>query len=105
MAITFVQFDTAPDIKAVLHREDEPTVPLDLTGCTVRFQMRKKDDKRYTVNASATIVAPASGQVKYSWGASDLQHAGEYIVQWEVTFPGGLVQTTAPEDVVNVRRQ
>jgi hypothetical protein len=105
MSLTFVQGDTAPDITAVIHAEDDPQTILDLTGATVRYQMRKKDDHRYTVNAAATIVSEDDGMVSYSWGPNDLAQAGTYLVQWEVTHPGGRIQTTAPEVEITVRRQ
>src|SRR5512139_1065108 len=97
MSLTFVQGDTAPDITAVIHEEGDIASPVDLTNAAVRFQMRKSDDKRFTVNASATIDNALAGQVHHSWGANDLSVPGTYLVQWEVTYPGGRIQTTAPE--------
>lgn len=105
MSLTFVQGDTAPDITAQLHQEDAPYTPVDLTGAAVRFQMRKGDDRRFTVNASATITDAAAGRVRYSWSANDLAVPGAYVAQWEVTYPGGRIQTTATQEAVTVRRQ
>ena len=105
MSLTFVQGDTAPDITAIIHEEDDPTSVIDLTDCAVKFQMRQSDDKRYTVNASATVTDAPAGAVSYSWGANDLAVPGTYVVQWEVTYPGGRIQTTSPEVTITVRRQ
>jgi len=105
MSLTFVQGDTAPDINGIIHEEDSPDDIVDLTDCSVRFQMRKPDDHRYRVNAAATVVDAAAGRVRYSWGANDLSDPGTYVVQWEVTYLGGRVQTTSPEVTVTVRRQ
>lgn len=106
MSIVFVQGDTGPDISAILHREDDPDARIDLTTAQgVRFQMRKSDDRRFTVNAAATVVNAATGSVKYSWGANDLAVPGEYEVQWEVTFGDGTVITTATTTTITVRRQ
>jgi hypothetical protein len=105
MSLTFVQGDTAPDITAIIHEEDTPSSIIDLTSCTVRFQMRRSDDKRYQVNAAAQLLSAPNGSVSYSWGANDLSVPGTYVVQWEVTYPGGRVQTTSPEVTVTVRRQ
>jgi len=108
MSLTFVQGDTAPDIAAVIHEEDNPTVAIDLSSAYVsgvRFQMRRSDDRRYQVNAAATIIDGPTGRVSYSWGANDLSVPGTYVVQWEVTYLGGRVQTTSPEVTVTVRRQ
>lgn len=105
MSLTFVQGDTAPDITAQIHEEDDPLVPVNLTNCSVKFQMRKSDDKRFTVNAAATIVDAANGFVRYQWGPNDLGTTGEYVIQWEVTYQGGRIQTTAPVETITVRRQ
>lgn len=105
MSLTFVQGDTAPDITAIIHEEDDPSTVIDLSGSSVRFQMRRLDDKRYQVNSSAEITDAQNGRVSYSWAANDLSVPGTYLCQWEVTYPGGRVQTTSPEVTVTVRRQ
>jgi len=108
MSLTFVQGDTAPDITAVIHEEDDPTAIIDLSPAYVsgvRFQMRRADDRRYQVNAAGEVLDGPAGKVSYSWGANDLSVPGTYVVQWEVTYLGGRVQTTSPEVTVTVRRQ
>lgn len=108
MSLTFVQGDTAPDITAIIHEEDDPSSILDLSPSEVsgvRFQMRRSDDRRYQVNGAASVIDGPAGKVSYSWGANDLSVPGTYIVQWEVTYLGGRVQTTSPEVTVTVRRQ
>jgi len=103
---TFVQGNTAPAITATLHDEDDPTIVLDLSTATgVRFQMRRPDDRRFTVNAAAVIVDALAGKVAYAWSANDLAVPGDYDVQWEVTFNDGKVQTTAHPNRITVRRQ
>lgn len=102
--LSFVQGDTAPDISAVLH-EENGTAPIDLTGATVAFQMRKPDDRRYTVNAQAEIEDEEAGQVKYAWGPNDLSVVGDYQVQWQITFGDGRIQTTKTPITLEVRRQ
>lgn len=103
--LVFVQGDTAPDLGAVLHVKGDPTTPIPLSGATVRFQMRKDNDRAFTVDAVATIVDADEGEVLYQWGANDLAVSGDYQVQWEVTFPDLRVQTTATPNVIRVRRQ
>jgi hypothetical protein len=105
MSLTFVQGDTAPDLLSQLHEEADPSVPVDLDQATVRFQMRKNDDRRFTVNAVAEITDAANGRVRYQWGPNDLATPGTYEIQWEVTYPGGRIQTTAPVESLTVRRQ
>jgi hypothetical protein len=99
---TWVQGDTEPAITSTLNRAGAAE---SLAGASVKFQMRKGDDTRYTVNATATIVDAALGKVKYVWGSSDLNVPGEYKVQWEVTYISGRVETTDPPNVITVRRQ
>ena len=100
-----VQGNTAPDITAILNYDDG-SGPVDLTDATVKFQMRRTLDRRFTVNADADIIGdPLNGEVSYSWGANDLLVPGAYVTQWEVTFPGGRKQTNAVANLVEVRRQ
>lgn len=105
MSLTFVVGDTEPTLYSILHLEDTPATAVNLTDCTVKFQMRRDEDRRYTVNAPAVIDDALTGAVHYSWGANDLAVAGTYLAQWEVTYPGGRVQTTAPQVELTVRRQ
>jgi hypothetical protein len=99
---TWVQGDTEPAITSTLNRAGAAET---LTGAHVKFQMRKSDDKQYTINAAATIVDEGTGKVKYVWGSSDLNVPGDYLVQWEVTYLSGRVETTDPPNVITVRRQ
>jgi len=105
VSLTFVQGDTAPDITAIIHEEDDPTQVVNLSNASVRFQMRRSDDRRYQVNSGADILDAVNGRVSYSWAANDLSVPGTYVVQWEVTYLGGRVQTTSPEVTITVRRQ
>lgn len=102
---TYVQGDTGPDIEALL-RNIRTKQPIDLTGATVMFQMRKPDDRRYQVNAECDIVDdPVDGVVTYSWGPNDLSVSGLYQAQFEVTYPEGTEITTKVPLMIEVRRQ
>lgn len=105
MSLYFTQGDTAPDITAKIHAEDDIDAPVDLTDAVVRFQMRLVEGNRFKVNAVATITDPTNGMVSYSWAANDLSQFGTFEAQMEVTFPGGRVQTTYPPVELVVRRQ
>lgn len=99
---TLVQGNTGPDLYATLKSDG---TPLDLTGCDVKLQMRKADDRRFTVNAPADVVDAAAGDVRYTWGTNDLAVPGTYLVQWQVTFPDAKVQTSDPPNALIVRRE
>jgi hypothetical protein len=43
--------------------------------------------------ASATLVTAAAGLVKYSWAAEDVNTAGTYSGEFQVTFLSGGIQT------------
>lgn len=103
---TFVQGNTAPDIVAQLHDELTPTIPLNLTtASSVRFQMRKADDRLFQVDAEADVTNPSQGLVSYTWGPNDLDIDGDYNAQWEVHWDDGKVQTTALPNRITVRRR
>ena len=102
---TFVQGDTAPAITAQIHDAENVTIPLNLTGSTVKFQMRKPDDRKYTVDSLATVTNASQGLVSYQWAANDLAVPGEYDVQWEVTYSDLRVQTTYAPNRILIRRQ
>lgn len=104
MALTFVTGDTKPYLNGTITEEDDTTAPIDLTGCTVLFQMRKSDDRKFTVNSAVTVLDAPSGSVQYQWGTNDLNTPGTYEVQFEVTFPDGKTQTTASPVEIEVRR-
>lgn len=103
--LSLVQGDTAPDLIAVIHEEGDPDTPIDLTDAVVSFQMRKPDDRRYTVNAVCAIDDAAGGVVHYEWGPNDLAVPGDYQGQFEVVYPDSKIQTTRLTFAIEVRRQ
>jgi hypothetical protein len=104
MSITLVQGDNAPTLRGTI-TDDDTGGALDLSGCTVYFQMRKRDDNRYTINALCTITSEDDGTVAYALGNNDLNTPGEYLGQFEVHYPDTRVQTTVSQVPITVRRQ
>ena len=104
MSITLVQGDTAPILRGTITDTDTGD-PLNLTGCTVYFQLRKKDDHRYTVNGACALLSPTAGTVTYTLGPNDLNTPGEYLAQFEVHYLDTTVQTTVTPIPVTIRRQ
>lgn len=103
--LRFVTGNTKPYLNGTIFLEEDPSTPVNLTGCTVRIQMRKADDRRFTVNQEVTTVTDAlNGQVQYQWGENDLNTPGIYQVQFEVTYPDDSTQTTSSPIDIEVRR-
>jgi len=97
--VTYKRNDRLPPLDAVLVDADDAVV--DLTGATVKFIMRAPGAETAKVDATATVVTPASGEVRYSWGANDLDTVGFYRGEFEVTT-GGLKRTFPAEGFVSV---
>ena len=91
MAFFIKQNDTSPALKATL--KDGLDVAVDLSGCSVRFHMRKIGETSSKVDASAVIENADNGIVYYSWVAADTDTIGSYEAEFEVTFTGGEIET------------
>lgn len=105
MTLVLVQSDTAPDITAVLHAEGDSSDVIDLTGASVKFQLRREHDKHYRINTACTVTDATAGEVSYTFTSGDLDVPGEYIAQFEITFLSGRIQTTATPIPVTIRPQ
>lgn len=99
--LVYMVGDRDPDLTDTIIVNGEPA---DLTGATgVTFKLRALDATTFKVNAAGTIVTAASGIVRYSWGATDLDTAGFYVGSWHVATSG---QTLSQgEFLVEVRAQ
>lgn len=85
------QNDTAPSIRATLYDGNGSAV--NLSGASVKFNLRAVGSSSTVVSALADIVTAASGIVQYDWQAGDTATVGIYHGEFEVTFSGGLVET------------
>ena len=97
--------DTGPIITGTIHESGDTAALEDLTGCTVRFQMRRLNDRRLMVDEVAEIVTAASGEVRYVMGPNDTAVPGSYGIEWQVIYPDGKKQTTATLHEVTIRRR
>lgn len=77
-------------------------VAVNLTGCTVKFQMRAVGSTTLKVDTAATVVSAPAGTVQYDWAAADVNAVGYYVGWWHVTLSGGTLQDT-PEFLVEIR--
>ena len=100
--LVFVASDDAPSVFGTLART---AGPVNLSGATVKFQMRQADNRRFTVNAVAVVVSPTTGAVRYDWAPGDLATPGSYISRWRVTFGDGTIQHSEPENTIMVEAE
>lgn len=68
----------------------------DITGATVKFKMRSTIGTTLKVDAVCTIDDGPNGKCSYTLIAADLDTAGSFIAELEVTFSGGNPIQTAP---------
>lgn len=74
---------------------------LNLTGSTVVLAIRRRDG--YVRRRTATITSAATGEIEYEVDAVDVAEAGNYDLEWEVTFSDG-TQLTFPSTGYHVLR-
>lgn len=67
----------------------------DLTGATVKFQMRQADSSALVIDRAASVVSAVAGTVRYDWQSSDTTTTGEYAAWWHVTLPSTATQDTS----------
>jgi hypothetical protein len=91
-----------PLLTATLTHEDGP---VDLTGATVRFQMRAPGSAELKVDAPATVASPeTAGEVTYSWVEEDTDTEGLYLAWFHATFTGKPMHAPEPPFVVEITR-
>jgi hypothetical protein len=91
MAFTHVKDRLSPSISDTIRVDG---VAFDLTGSSVKFRMRAEGSATLKVDATATIVTPAAGSVRYDWIAGNVDTAGDFLGWWNVTLPSTKQQDT-----------
>lgn len=98
MAILMKTGDTAPVVQATLL--DADSVPVDIAGASVSFIMAASPGGGTPVVDAAAVNAQvdtgvdgSKGKVVYEWAPADTATAGAYVVEFEVVFSDGSVQT------------
>lgn len=91
--------DTSPSL---LYALDPATV--DLTGATVRFNMRPSSGGAVKVNRAAAVIVTATGAptVRYDWQPADVDTAAFFDAEFEVTYTGGAVETFPNDSFIRV---
>jgi hypothetical protein len=99
--LNFAVDDTAPSVVGTLTNKDGTA--FDLTGCTVRFQMRGAQDGRLKVDASAVVTGVTTGLVRYDWAVGDLDTPGSYETRWSIyNTAGATVEHSDPVNTISV---
>lgn len=84
--------DTKPDLTAVCTSDG---APVDLTGATVKFHLRKPDRSILALDATGG----ADGRVAAAW-PEPLDQAGSWQAEVQVTYSDQGVQTFGPQTFV-----
>lgn len=91
--ITIKRNDQSPSISLTLNDRNGP-IPLD--GCGVKIFTRNRRTGTIKINGSAVAITdPAAGAVRYNFTTADVDTAGWYDLEWEITLPSGK-KTTVP---------
>jgi hypothetical protein len=93
--------DTSPAIRYAL----SPTT-VDLTGATVRFQMRARRSRGgATVIDAAAVVVTATGTptVEYQWQTDETANAGTFEAEFRVTYGNSRVETFPNDEFISVK--
>ena len=90
--------DTSPAIRYAL---DPATV--DLTGATVRFQMRARNGAMVLDAAAAIVTATGTPTVQYGWQALDTAAAGLFEAEFRVLYGHGTVETFPNQGFIVIR--
>lgn len=98
------QNDTSPPIRGdCLSGTGQP---VDVTGATVKFYMRELESDVLTVDGSGSVVDGQAGTIGYAWAPGDTSSPGVYLAEFEVTYPGGDVETFPSQQIpVRIRSE
>lgn len=88
----FKRGDTFRPLDAVLSDTDGV---IDLTVAT-QVEVLLRSATRL-VHGICEVLDPVAGSVRYEWADGDTDYADEYQVEWEITWPGGKLDTV-PND-------
>lgn len=78
---------------------DKNGMPVNLTGCTVKFSMTEVGADVPTVDAAAVTVDDAvNGLMSYNWAIGDTDAAGVYKARFAVNDGTGKVQSVPQGD-------
>ena len=88
---TFYTGDTSPDLTGTCTSNG---VAANITGATLALHLKKPDNT--VVTKAGVIVSGSAGTLSYSWLTNDLDQAGAWSVEVQVTYSNGKIQTFGP---------
>lgn len=83
--------DRSPILQSSI--EDAAGNKIDLTGATVRFQMKRYNSSTKKIDSPALIYDEENGIVRYHWQVGDTDVGGSYLGEFEVTYSDGIKET------------
>lgn len=84
VAFTLPKDTVLPNLTATLTQDTGAAI--NLTGATVKFQMRLPGIATLKVDRSATITNATAGQVSFTWDDADTDVPGLYIGWFKATY-------------------
>jgi hypothetical protein len=98
MPLFIKQNDTSPSLTATLRGIG------DLTGATVVFHMRPKNEKTpKVINGAVDITDVAEKIVRYDWVTGDTDTAGNFEAEFQVTYAGGRIETVPNNSYIDIK--
>lgn len=94
------QFNTLPSLEATLLNPNGQ--PVDLTGATITFSMRSRDNEAVVITGNALILDAATGKVVYQWAPTNTQLAGAFIGEFDVVYSGGAKESFPNSDYIQI---
>ena len=90
--------DTAPAIRYALY-----PATVDLTGASVKFQMRPRNGAMVLDVTASIVTATGTPTVEYSWQTGNTATAGVYEAEFRVTYADGKIETFPNVGFIAVR--
>ena len=90
--VTLVRGDKGFDLEFTVQEADASA--FDLTGATVKFKMAVSQSGSLKIDGPCTITDPLQGKCKYTIGDTDLDTAGQYVAELEITIGAKIVTIT-----------
>lgn len=89
--ITVYKNDRKPSLALTLKRSGAAVDLTTATSVAIRLVNETTGVLKFSTNA--TISGASTGEITYSWGATDLDTVGQYKIEVQITWPTALLET------------